>query len=165
MIYRMSFSTGRREAGKMKLREQMPELDGATAWLNSNALTKRDLIGHKPTLIHYWSISCELCKKAMPYVNEIRDEYKNDLMVIAVHMPRSSNDLNLDQIRAAAKNYNITQPIFIDSDHRLSNTFHNQYVPAYYVFDIAGQLRHFQAGDAGIRMLKNRVHRILGSNN
>ncbi len=144
----------------MKLRAEMPELTGATAWLNGE-VTKEQLIGEKPTLIHFWSISCHLCKEAMPNVNVFRDQYKDRLNVIAVHMPRSEKDLDLDEIKAVAAEHDITQPIFIDSDLKLNESFENQYVPAYYVFDKTGVLRHFQAGGSGMKMLEKRVNRVL----
>ena len=80
----------------MKLRQPMPELTGAKEWLNGE-VTKEDLIGDKPTLIHFWSVSCHLCKEAMPQVNQFRDEYKDQLNVVAVHMPRSEDDLDLEK--------------------------------------------------------------------
>ncbi|MFJ7932991.1 TlpA family protein disulfide reductase [Sporosarcina sp. NPDC096371] len=144
----------------MKLRDQMPELDGATAWLNGKQ-TKAQLVGEKPTLIHFWSISCHLCKEAMPEVNEFRDRFKKYLNVVAVHMPRSADDLDMDQIKSVAVKHDITQPIFVDSDATLTDKFDNQYVPAYYVFDKDGQLRHFQAGGGGMKMLEKRVNRVL----
>jgi thiol-disulfide isomerase/thioredoxin len=144
----------------MKLREQMPELTGEAAWLNGE-VTKNDLIGDKPTLIHFWSISCHLCKEAMPQVNQFRDDFKDKLNVVAVHMPRSENDLNLEEIKQVAAEHGINQPIFVDSDHKLADAFENQYVPAYYVFDREGNLRHFQAGGSGMKMLEKRVNRVL----
>lgn len=145
----------------MKLREQMPELTGATQWLNGE-VTKDQLVGDKPTLIHFWSVSCGLCKDAMPDVNEFRDEYEDELNVIAVHMPRSEKDLDMTVIQSTAQGHDITQPIFVDSEHKLTDTFENKYVPAYYVFDEQGQLRHFQAGGGGMKMLRKRVNRVLG---
>ena len=56
----------------MRLRQPMPEISGATEWLNGE-FTRNQLVGEKPTLIHFWSISCHLCKVAMPSVNELRD--------------------------------------------------------------------------------------------
>lgn len=146
----------------MKLRDQMPELDGATKWLNSDPIKKEDLVGEKPTLFHYWSVSCELCKNAMPNINKFRDDYKDKLNVVAVHMPRSEKDLDVDQVVEVAKEHDITQPIFVDNTHALTDAFDNQHVPAYYVFDKEGQLRHFQAGDGGMKMLEKRVNRVLG---
>jgi thiol-disulfide isomerase/thioredoxin len=144
----------------MKLREPMPELTGATEWLNGE-VTKADLVGEKPTLIHFWSISCHLCKEAMPQVNQFRDDFKEKLNVVAVHMPRSENDLNIDEIKQVAAEHGITQPIFVDSELKLNEIFENQYVPAYYVFDREGKLRHFQAGGSGMKMLEKRVNRVL----
>ncbi|WP_028782608.1 redoxin domain-containing protein [Thalassobacillus devorans] len=145
----------------MRLRAPMPELEGATEWLNGQ-VSKSDLLGDKPTLIHFWSVSCGLCKEAMPNVNEFRDEYKDDLNVVAVHMPRSEKDLDLDKIKEVAAEHDITQPIFVDNKHALTDAFENQYVPAYYVFDEEGNLRHFQAGGGGMKMLRKRVNRVLG---
>lgn len=144
----------------MKLREQMPELVGETAWLNGN-VTKEQLVGEKPTLIHFWSVSCHLCKEAMPNVNNFRDQFKDELNVVAVHMPRSEEDTNFELIKELAAEHNITQPIFVDSELKLTDTFDNQYVPAYYVFDKDGQLRHMQAGGSGMKMLEKRVNRVL----
>lgn len=139
----------------------MPELVGATEWLNGE-VTRVQLVGEKPTLFHFWSISCHLCKEAMPNVNEFRDLYKDQLNVIAVHMPRSEKDLDLEEIKKVAAEHEITQPIFVDSAHKLTDAFENKYVPAYYVFDSEGQLRHFQAGGGGMKMLTKRVNRVLG---
>lgn len=144
----------------MKLRSEMPELEGETAWLNGE-VSKSDLVGEKPTLIHFWSISCHLCKEAMPEVNNFRDKYKDELNVVAVHMPRSEKDLDLNDIKEVAAEHGITQPIFVDSKMKLTDAFENQYVPAYYVFDKDGKLRHFQAGGSGMKMLEKRVNRVL----
>ncbi len=144
----------------MKLRQQMPELEGATTWLNGET-SKAELVGEKPTLIHFWSVSCHMCKEAMPDVNSFRDKYKEELNVVAVHMPRSEDDVDLEQIKAVAAEHDITQPIFVDSELKLNDAFENQYVPAYYVFDKDGQLRHFQAGGSGMKMLEKRVNRVL----
>lgn len=144
----------------MKLRSEMPELEGEVAWLNGQ-VSKADLVGKKPTLIHFWSISCHLCKEAMPEINNFRDKYKDELNVVAVHMPRSEKDLDLDEIKIIADNHGITQPIFVDSKMKLTDAFENQYVPAYYVFDKDGKLRHFQAGGSGMKMLEKRVNRVL----
>lgn len=144
----------------MKLRTPMPDLTGATTWLNGEVTTS-ELVGEKPTLIHFWSISCGLCKEAMPNVNDFRDQYKDELNVVAVHMPRSEKDLDLEEIKKVAAEHDIVQPIFVDNEMKLTDAFENQYVPAYYVFDKDGQLRHFQAGGSGMKMLEKRVNRVL----
>jgi thiol-disulfide isomerase/thioredoxin len=144
----------------MRLRQPMPEISGAKEWLNGE-VTREQLIGEKPTLIHFWSISCHLCKTAMPMVNELRDNYKDKLNVLAVHMPRKDDDKNMDTIKHNAAEHDITQPIFIDNQLVLTDQFENQYVPAYYLFDRNGLLRHFQAGGSGMKMLEKRLVRVI----
>ena len=58
-------------------------------------------------------------------------------------------DLNLEQIKQVAAEHGINQPIFVDSEHKLAEALENQYVPAYYVFDREGKLRHFKQAAAG----------------
>ncbi|MFA8438596.1 redoxin domain-containing protein [Pueribacillus sp. YX66] len=144
----------------MKLRSEIPELNGATKWLNSK-VTKNDLIGEKPTLVHFWSMRCNLCKEAMPKINKYRDVYKDRLNVISVHTPRSEKDLNINEIIQVAEEHDISQPIFIDNEMKLTDVFENEYVPAYYLFDREGKLRHFQAGGSSMKTLFKRVERIL----
>ncbi|GAB3068318.1 TlpA family protein disulfide reductase [Virgibacillus ainsalahensis] len=145
----------------MRLKTQMPELDGATNWLNGKGIMRNDLIGNKPTLIHFWSISCDLCKKAMPKLNKLRDENRDRLNVIAVHMPRSEKDKELDEISSLATKIGILEPIFVDNENRLSSVFKNRYVPAYYLFDRDGELRYMQDGSGRTQLLQKRVVRML----
>ncbi|WP_077325893.1 TlpA family protein disulfide reductase [Virgibacillus siamensis] len=146
----------------MRLREKMPELDGATKWLNSKPIHRRDLIGSKPSLIHFWSVSCSTCKEAMPGLNKIRDEFANELHIIAVHMPRAEKDMDMGLVRKSAEEHGITQPIFVDNERTLTDEFKTRYVPAYYLFDTEGKLKHSQSGSSSIRMLRRRIDRVLG---
>jgi thiol-disulfide isomerase/thioredoxin len=144
----------------MKLHEPMPELSGATEWLNGES-SKAELVGEKPTLIHFWAVSCNICKETMPEVNELRDKYKEDLNVVAVHMPLTGADNDMDKIREAADQYGLTQPVFVDSEYKLTDAFENELAPAYYVFDKEGQLRHYQAGRTGLDMVEDRIERVI----
>jgi thiol-disulfide isomerase/thioredoxin len=139
----------------------MPELSDAKEWLNGE-VSREDLVGENPTLVHFWSISCHLCKKVMPQINDFRDKYKGKLNVMAVHMPRSEEDLNLEEIQHVATEHEMTHPIYVDRlEHLLTNRFENQYVPAYYLFDKEGMLRHFLIGGGGMNMLEKRIIRLL----
>lgn len=144
----------------MKLHEPMPELSGATEWLNGET-TKAELVGEKPTLIHFWAVGCSICKETMPEVNELRDKYKENLNVVAVHMPLTGADNDMDKIREAADQYGLTQPVFVDSEYKLTDAFENELAPAYYVFDKEGQLRHYQAGRTGLDMVEDRIERVI----
>lgn len=143
----------------MKLNQSMPSLSGATAILNGDVTT--DMLVGKPTFIHFWSVSCQLCKKAMPTIHEFRDEYKEKLNVVSIHMPRCEEDRDMDRIRSTMEQYDIKQVTCIDNEHILKELFNNQYVPAYYLFDKEGKLRHYQAGGSSLAMVKRRLTRLL----
>lgn len=144
----------------MRLREELPDFPGITEWMNGQ-VTKADLAGH-PVLVHFWSVSCYMCKESLPQINEWRDKYAaNGLRVIGIHMPRSEADTNLDTIKETIAQYELTHPIAIDNEMVTTDAFTNEYVPAYYLFDESLQLRHFQAGEKGLNLVKKRLHRIL----
>ncbi|MFC2950260.1 TlpA disulfide reductase family protein [Virgibacillus sediminis] len=143
----------------MKLRSLLPELEGATAWINSGGITREELIG-KPILIHFWSISCELCKRDMPKLNELRDLYEGDWQFIAVHTPLSTEDMKKEEIRRLVEEHELFQPVAVDDEDRLSKIFRVRHVPAYYLFDTEGRLRHHQSGGGGLSLLRRRMERL-----
>ena len=73
----------------MKIGTPMPSLEGATEWLNgTQAHAEAEALGH-PTLIHFWSVSCGICKENLPRVAQLRDGKRDQgLRVVAVHMPK-----------------------------------------------------------------------------
>lgn len=145
----------------MRLREELPDFPGITEWVNGQ-VTKADLAG-SPVLVHFWSVSCYMCKESMPSINEWRDKYAaNGLKVIGIHMPRSEKDTDIETIKQTIAEHNLTHSIAIDNDMKTVDAFQNEYVPAFYLFDENLQLRHFQAGEKGLNLVKKRLFRILG---
>jgi thiol-disulfide isomerase/thioredoxin len=148
----------------MRIGTSLPELDGATEWFSgTQAHAEAEAKGH-PTLVHFWSVSCGTCKDNLPRVAQWRDEKKESgLRVIAVHMPRYEADTDVEAVREAIANNNITEVCAIDNEHKLRDAFQNDqgYVPAYYLFDSDGKLKSFAAGERGIDMLKSALDRLL----
>jgi thiol-disulfide isomerase/thioredoxin len=148
----------------LRIGTQMPSLDEATEWFNgTQAHAESDSKGY-PTLVHFWAVSCSICKDNMPRINEWRDTRREEgLRVIAVHMPRYEADTNIEDVREAVAKYNITEPCAVDNMHRLREAFKNDqgYVPAYYLFDAEGKLRCFAAGERGVDMLASALERVL----
>jgi hypothetical protein len=142
----------------------MPALDGATEWFGATQAHAEEVAKEGPTLVHFWSVSCGMCKENLPRVAAWREERKADgLRVIAVHMPRYEADTDVEAVRDAIARYGITEPCAVDNEHKLRDAFQNDqgYVPAYYLFDSEGKLRSFAAGERGLDMLSAAVDRIL----
>jgi hypothetical protein len=130
----------------MKVDLQLPSFEQATAWLNRQTTT-REIKGH-PTLVHFWSISSELSKINLSQVAELRDQRKREgVRVVAVHVPQSEAEKDPRTVRDAIERLNLTEPCALDNDHALSTAFLNgpEQVPAYFLFDINGELRSSSA--------------------
>ena len=148
----------------MRIGTEMPALDGATEWFGGTQAQAEALTHEGPTLIHFWSVSCGMCKENLPRVATWREERKAEgLRVVAVHMPRYEADTDTEAVRDAIAKYGITEPCAVDNQHRLRDAFQNDhgYVPAYYLFDSQRKLRSFAAGERGLDMLSAAVDRIL----
>ncbi|MGH9966685.1 MAG: TlpA disulfide reductase family protein [Pyrinomonadaceae bacterium] len=148
----------------MRIGTEMPRLDSATEWFGGTQAHAESEAKGQPTLIHFWSVSCGVCKENLPRVAQWRDEKKEQgLRVIAVHMPRYESDTDVETVREAIASYSITEPCAIDNEHKLRDAFQNEqgYVPAYYLFDAEGRLRSFAAGERGLDLLKATLDRVL----
>jgi thiol-disulfide isomerase/thioredoxin len=142
----------------------MPSLDGATEWLNATGAAAEAKAEGRPTLVHFWSVSCGICKENLPRVARWRDERAADgLRVVAVHMPRHESDTDVEKVREVVGEYQITEPCAVDNEHKLKDAFQNEqgYVPAYYLFDAEGKLRCFAAGERGINLVAASLERLL----
>ncbi|MDQ0298961.1 thiol-disulfide isomerase/thioredoxin [Salibacterium salarium] len=144
----------------LKLKSEMPNIPDTQNWYNDR-ITKNDLIGEKPALVQFWSVSCDLCKQAIPKVNKLCEELKDTITTLSVHMPRSVKDQDIEKVKKTAHKLGIKQPIFIDNDHHLTDAFQNEYVPTYFIFDKDGKLYYVQSGGGGIRLLRKKIHRVL----
>ena len=147
----------------MRINTPMPGFDGATEWINGEP---SDETSAKLTLVHFWSVSCGICKENLPRVAEWRESHQDSgLRVIAVHMPRYPADVDLNAVREAISKYGINEACAIDNEHKLRDAFQNEqgFVPAYYLFDAEGKLRGFAAGERGIDMIAPTLNRLLAS--
>ncbi|MBC7909853.1 MAG: redoxin domain-containing protein [Pyrinomonadaceae bacterium] len=148
----------------MRIGTQMPSLDGATEWFGATQAHAEEDAKGRPTLVHFWAVSCGICKENMPRVAEWRDGRSDQgLRVIAVHMPRYEADTDVEAVREAIATYNITEPCAIDNQHKLREAFQNDqgYVPAYYLFDAEGKLKSFAAGERGFSMVASALDRMM----
>lgn len=149
----------------MRIGTEMPVLEGATEWFGGTQADAEQLTRTGgPTLVHFWSVSCGVCKENLPRVVEWREQRKAEgLRVIAVHMPRYEADTDVGAVRDAIAKYGITEPCAIDNEHKLRDAFQNEqgFVPAYYLFDGERKLRSFAAGERGLDLLSAAVDRVL----
>jgi thiol-disulfide isomerase/thioredoxin len=150
----------------MRIGDTMPSLEGATAWFNGSWEDLQEHIKGKPTLVHFWAVSCGICKDKMPQLREVVKKYGDlGLQTIAVHMPRYEADTDLDTVNEAMRSNNITEPTAIDSLHKLKDAFQNEqgWVPVYYLFDAEGKMKTRAAGEFGITVLQTALDKMFAT--
>lgn len=145
----------------LKLRTPMPDLSGATEWIGSEPLSPASFAG-KVTLVHFWAVSCGICKPHLPIVNEWRKKYEGKVAFLSVHMPRQEADTDVEKVKQAIAEYRIEHPTAVDNMHGITDAFQNEYVPAYYVFDGAGLLRLYMSGEKVLPSVQQAIERLLG---
>jgi thiol-disulfide isomerase/thioredoxin len=142
----------------LRLGSPMPELSGATEWLNGEP-AQDDLRG-SPVLVHFWAVSCHICHDNMPTLRKWRDEYgPRGLKLVGIHMPRQEEDMDVAKVRDDVKAMDVTEPCAIDNTHAMADAFQNKFMPAYFLFDREGNLKSRTAGDAGLAMLESALAR------
>jgi thiol-disulfide isomerase/thioredoxin len=150
----------------MRIGDAMPALDGATTWLNGSLEDVQNNVKGKPTLVHFWAVSCGVCKDKMPQLNELKAKYGAlGLQTVAVHMPRYEADTDLDTVKNAIEANHITEPTAVDSLHKLKDAFQNEqgWVPVYYLFDAEGKLKTRSAGEFGIGVLQPALDKMFAA--
>jgi thiol-disulfide isomerase/thioredoxin len=150
----------------MRIGDIMPSLEGATTWFNGSLEDTLEHAKGKPVLVHFWAVSCGICKDKMPQLNEIKQKYGSlGLQTIAVHMPRYEADTDLDTVNEAMTSNNMTEPVAVDSLHKLKDAFQNEqgWVPVYYLFDAEGKLKTRAAGEMGVGVLQTALDKMFAA--
>src|SRR4051812_35968651 len=126
---------------------ELPSLEGATGWLNSEPLTPQSLRG-RPVLVEFWTFTCINWIRTLPYVRSWFEKYRGDgLVVLGVHTPEFEVEQSLENVRRAADEMGIEYPIALDSDYAIWQAFGNRYWPALYFADADGRIRHHRFGE------------------
>ena len=126
----------------------MPQLDGATEWLNSEPLDPVGLRG-SVVLVNFWTLTCINWLRQEPYVRAWSQAYRDDgLVVIGAHTPEFSFEHEVDLVRRAVEEREIEYPVAVDNDYGIWGAFDNNYWPALYFVDREGIIRdqHFGEG-------------------
>lgn len=139
----------------------MPDLGGATGWLNSAPLNRRSLRG-KVVLVDFWTYTCINSLRPLPYVKTWATKYKDSgFVVIGAHTPEFSFEKQRENVEKAVRDLKVTYPVAIDSDYEIWRAFNNQYWPAQYLIDGKGRIRYHHFGEGEYGQLERVIQQLL----
>src|SRR5262245_28842827 len=161
----MNPTTGSQPMAPMAMRlpveGNLPSLDGATAWLNTDPLKSAGLRG-KVVVIDFWTYTCINWLRTLPYVRAWAAKYKDHgRVVIVAHTPEFPVERDIANVRRAAKDLKVDYPIAVDTDYAVWKAFNNQYWPALYIADAQGRIRYHQFGEGEYARSEMVIQQLL----
>jgi hypothetical protein len=148
-------------AAVLPIEGALPELGGATAWLNSQPLTSAGLRG-KVVVVQFCTFSCINWLRTVPYVRAWAEKYReNGLVVIGAHSPEFPFEHDLEKIRSALKAMSVDYPIAVDNDFAVWRAFDNAFWPALYFIDAQGRIRHHHFGEEEYERSERVIQQLL----
>jgi cytochrome c biogenesis protein CcdA/thiol-disulfide isomerase/thioredoxin len=141
-----------------------PNFKGITAWLNTpggKPLSLSALRG-KVVLVDFWTYSCINCQRSLPHVEAWYQEYAKDgLVVVGVHTPEFAFEHVVSNVRAQAAALGVRYPVAVDDNYATWNAYSNQYWPADYLIDAAGNVRSVHFGEGGYSTMGQLIRQLL----
>lgn len=157
----MMFAGAEPGRAALPVRGTLPDLDGATAWLNSPPLPAASLRG-KVVLVDFWTYSCINCLRTLPYLKAWYAKYHDEgLEVIGVHTPEFAFEKRLENVRQAIATFGVSYPVAVDNDYALWRAFANRYWPAHYLIDASGNIRYEHFGEGDYDVTERAIQQLL----
>lgn len=139
----------------------LASLAGGGPWLNSPELTPQALRG-KVVLVNFWTYSCINSLRPLPYLRDWAEKYKDDgLVVVGVHTPEFAFEKDVDKVRRALANLDVTWPVKLDSDYGTWKNFDNDGWPGFYFIDANGRVRHHRLGEGDYAASERLLQQLL----
>ena len=131
-----------------------PDFRGISHWLNTPGGRAVSLASLRGTvvLVDFWTYSCINCLRTLPHLRALYAAYHaHGLEIVGVHTPEFAFEHVVGNVRQATQDLHVTWPVALDNGYGTWNAYSNQYWPAEYLVDAAGQVRrvHFGEGEYG----------------
>jgi thiol-disulfide isomerase/thioredoxin len=142
-------------------RNQAPELEGGTGWLNTaGPIHLKDLHG-KVVVLDFWTLCCINCIHTLPDLAKLEKKYANQLVVIGVHSAKFDNEKKLESIRKAVLRYEISHPVVNDANMTIWRNYGVQSWPTLYLIDPEGRLVGRGSGEGLYEALDEAIAKII----
>jgi thiol-disulfide isomerase/thioredoxin len=139
----------------------LPEFQGISQWLNSNPLTIAELKGNV-VLIQFWTFACINCQRTLPYVVQWHEQYTNQgLKIIGIHTPEFAFEREINNVRNAIAEHQITYPVPIDDEFKTWKAYGNSYWPHLYLADRQGHIRYDHIGEGAYDETEQTIRQLL----
>lgn len=142
--------------------QSLPEFQGISQWLNSSPLDMTDLKG-KVVLVQFWTFACINCQRTLPYIVRWHQQYAaQGLKIVGVHTPEFPFERDINNVKKALKQRQITYPVALDNDYKTWSAYQNQYWPHLFLADRQGIQRYDHIGEGAYEETEQIIRKLLG---
>lgn len=142
--------------------QSLPEFQGISQWLNSSPLDMADLKG-KVVLVQFWTFACINCQRTLPYIVRWHQQYAaQGLKIVGVHTPEFPFERDINNVKKALKQRQITYPVALDNDYKTWSAYKNQYWPHLFLADRQGIQRYDHIGEGAYEETEQIIRKLLG---
>ncbi len=127
--------------------------DFALAVLNGGDVSTREWRG-KVVLLDYWGTHCPPCVKEFGHLQDLRAEYGDDVVIIAV------TDDDQKKVERFVQRHGVTLPVWLDSKAELRDAYRVSSIPALYILDAEGKVREHFVGLQKPQTLREALQRL-----
>jgi len=130
-----------------KLKKGQPAPDFTLKDLDGKIWKLSDLKGKKIVMIDFWATWCNICKREMPILQKVYQEYKGkgvEFFGVALDDVEKTK-----QIRKIIEEKGVTYPILIDQDQKVATEVYQLSGPIPYkvIVDLSGTIVYDHVGD------------------
>jgi cytochrome c biogenesis protein CcdA/thiol-disulfide isomerase/thioredoxin len=141
-----------------------PEFTGTQRWFNTadgKPLSLAGLRGHV-VLVDFWTYTCINCIRTLPFLKGLYATYHpHGLQIVGVETPEFTFEQDAGNVEQAISSDGLRYPVVQDNSYGTWNAYGNQYWPAEYLIDAAGQVRHTQFGEGDYGQSETAVRELL----
>ena len=146
--------------------KRAPELVGITGYINTTPEELSTIMKDKVILYDIWTYSCINCIRTLPYIVTWNDKYADSgLLIIGIHSPEFEFEKDINNVKTAVKQFDISYPIVLDNDMKTWKAFENRYWPRKYIADSEGYIRYDHIGEGGYDETEKIIQQLLAERN
>ncbi|MGH0053894.1 MAG: cytochrome c biogenesis protein DipZ [Sphaerochaetaceae bacterium] len=139
-----------------------PPLVAGGPWINTDAPITMEALRGKVVLVDFWTYSCVNCVRTLPYLRDWYDAYSDKgLEILGIHSPEFPFERNINNVRKAVEELNVTWPVVLDNDFAQWNVYNNRFWPAHFFIDSKGVIRYFHFGEGSYEESEEVIRKLL----
>jgi thiol-disulfide isomerase/thioredoxin len=139
----------------------LPDFQGISQWLNSAPTSIASLKGNV-VLVQFWTFACINCQRTLPSVVRWHQQYAQaGLKVIGIHTPEFAFERDINNVKRALKQHQITYSVPIDNDFKTWKAYNNEYWPHLFLADRQGLIRYDHIGEGAYDTTEQMIRQLL----